>query len=116
MRKAIQSGEAWAPRDLLPFLPDLNEAYAAEDQALTAIFALSAVSVLVEPFDRDRFRMCPCADCGWVFADETKNQRRKWCLMETCGNRAKSARHYEKSSGEAGQVATALTAGACSLA
>jgi predicted RNA-binding Zn ribbon-like protein len=39
-----------------------------------------------------------CADprCGRVFQDETKNGRRRWCDMATCGNRAKAARHRMK--------------------
>jgi predicted RNA-binding Zn ribbon-like protein len=31
-----------------------------------------------------------------VFYDNTKNGRRRWCDMATCGNRAKAARHREK--------------------
>jgi predicted RNA-binding Zn ribbon-like protein len=31
-----------------------------------------------------------------VFFDNTKNGRRRWCDMATCGNRAKAARHREK--------------------
>jgi predicted RNA-binding Zn ribbon-like protein len=31
-----------------------------------------------------------------VFYDTTKNGRRRWCDMSTCGNRAKAARHREK--------------------
>ena len=34
--------------------------------------------------------------CGRVFQDETKNGRRRWCDMATCGNRAKAARHRMK--------------------
>jgi predicted RNA-binding Zn ribbon-like protein len=31
-----------------------------------------------------------------VFLDTTKNGRRRWCDMATCGNRAKAARHRAK--------------------
>ena len=31
-----------------------------------------------------------------MFLDETKNARRKWCVMEVCGNRAKATRHYAR--------------------
>ena len=37
-------------------------------------------------------KVCPGADCGRLFIDETKNGRRKWCSMESCGNRAKASR------------------------
>lgn len=38
-----------------------------------------------------------CADdrgCGFLFLDTSKNHSRRWCSMESCGNRAKAKRHY----------------------
>jgi predicted RNA-binding Zn ribbon-like protein len=43
-----------------------------------------------------RVRRCADARCQRVFFDNTKNGRRRWCDMATCGNRAKAARHREK--------------------
>ena len=43
-----------------------------------------------------RVRRCADARCMRVFYDTTKNGRRRWCDMSTCGNRAKAARHREK--------------------
>ena len=43
-----------------------------------------------------RVRRCADHRCGRVFQDETKNGRRRWCDMATCGNRAKAARHRMK--------------------
>jgi predicted RNA-binding Zn ribbon-like protein len=43
-----------------------------------------------------RVRRCADQRCGRVFQDETKNGRRRWCDMATCGNRAKAARHRMK--------------------
>jgi predicted RNA-binding Zn ribbon-like protein len=46
----------------------------------------------------DRVRQC--ADdrgCGYLFFDSSRNGSRRWCSMETCGNRAKAKRHYAKS-------------------
>lgn len=43
-----------------------------------------------------RVRKCADPRCGRVFQDETKNGRRRWCDMATCGNRAKAARHRMK--------------------
>ena len=42
-----------------------------------------------------RVRKCASPRCGRVFQDETKNGRRRWCDMATCGNRAKAARHRQ---------------------
>lgn len=45
--------------------------------------------------DEELTRVRRCADprCRRVFLDTTKNGRRRWCDMGTCGNRAKAARH-----------------------
>ena len=40
-----------------------------------------------------RVRRCADGRCPRVFYDSTKNGRRRWCDMATCGNRAKAARH-----------------------
>lgn len=40
-----------------------------------------------------RVRRCSDTRCRRVFLDGTKNGRRRWCDMATCGNRAKAARH-----------------------
>jgi predicted RNA-binding Zn ribbon-like protein len=44
----------------------------------------------------NRVRRCADPRCQRVFFDNTKNGRRRWCDMSTCGNRAKAARHREK--------------------
>lgn len=41
-------------------------------------------------------RCCAAPDCGWLFHDTSPNKRRRWCSMESCGNRAKARRHYQK--------------------
>jgi predicted RNA-binding Zn ribbon-like protein len=43
---------------------------------------------------RDRIKLC--SNCGWVFVDNSKNKSRRWCSMETCGNRVKARRHANK--------------------
>jgi len=39
-------------------------------------------------------RACASKTCEWVFLDESKNHRRRWCDMTKCGNRAKVKRFY----------------------
>lgn len=63
---------------------------------LLDVIATSALILLTDPQEMKRIKLCPGDDCGWLFLDETKNARRRWCMMETCGNRAKAARHYAK--------------------
>jgi predicted RNA-binding Zn ribbon-like protein len=38
--------------------------------------------------------------CGYLFLDLSKNHSRRWCSMESCGNRAKARRHYSRSKTE----------------
>lgn len=49
----------------------------------------------------DRVRVC--ADdrgCSYLFIDTSRNRSRRWCSMESCGNRAKARRHYQRISGK----------------
>jgi predicted RNA-binding Zn ribbon-like protein len=46
--------------------------------------------------DRRRVRRCANDACLWLFVDESKAGTRRWCDMSSCGNRAKSRRHYLK--------------------
>jgi predicted RNA-binding Zn ribbon-like protein len=44
-------------------------------------------------------RVRECEDdrgCGYLFIDQSKNHSRRWCSMESCGNRAKARRHQKK--------------------
>ena len=48
---------------------------------------------------RDIKRVGQCADdrgCGYLFYDTSRNHSRRWCSMESCGNRAKARRHYQR--------------------
>jgi predicted RNA-binding Zn ribbon-like protein len=53
--------------------------------------ALAAVRLFTEG-DFHRIRECGGHACGWLFYDRSKNNRRRWCEMEVCGNRAKQRR------------------------
>lgn len=33
-----------------------------------------------------------CEGCTWLFVDTSKNHRRRWCAMSTCGSRSKAQR------------------------
>ncbi|MFN4311387.1 MAG: CGNR zinc finger domain-containing protein [Ferrovibrio sp.] len=61
---------------------------------LGAIARLAAdLLVTAEP---DSIRCCAGPGCGWLFHDTSPNKRRRWCSMESCGNRAKARRHYQR--------------------
>jgi predicted RNA-binding Zn ribbon-like protein len=44
----------------------------------------------------NRVRTCADRRCGWLFVDASRGARRRWCSMESCGNRAKARRHYSR--------------------
>ena len=60
-------------------------------EAALGPIALAAVRLFTEG-DFSRIRECGGHACGWLFYDTSKNNRRRWCEMEVCGNRAKQRR------------------------
>lgn len=44
-----------------------------------------------------KVRRCANPECLYLFLDESRAGRRRWCTMSSCGNRAKAKRHYHKS-------------------
>jgi predicted RNA-binding Zn ribbon-like protein len=55
-----------------------------------------AAAGLLTSGDLTRLRICASPECDWLFLDQTKNRRRRWCDMKVCGNRVKARRHYER--------------------
>lgn len=58
----------------------------------------SAADALIHS-ELDRVRRCADPRCQRVFFDATRNGRRRWCDMASCGNRAKAARHRQRAAG-----------------
>jgi len=48
----------------------------------------------------ERIKICDNDTCRWVFYDNSRTGRRRWCDMATCGNRAKAARHRARQARE----------------
>ena len=59
----------------------------------------SAADLLISP-DVKRLKMCNDRDCGWLFVDRSRNNSRRWCNMNDCGNRAKARRHCQRKKSE----------------
>jgi predicted RNA-binding Zn ribbon-like protein len=57
--------------------------------------AQSAVELLTSG-ELKLVRWCEAPDCDWLFLDHSRNRSRRWCDMNSCGNRAKARRHYER--------------------
>jgi predicted RNA-binding Zn ribbon-like protein len=67
--------------------------------AMLAPALWSAADILTGP-DRARVRECANDRCLWLFLDDSKNGSRRWCSMQSCGNRAKARRHYLRERGK----------------
>jgi predicted RNA-binding Zn ribbon-like protein len=59
---------------------------------------LAALELLLSD-RRSRVRICAADDCMWIFLDSSKNNSRRWCSMNQCGNRAKTRRFYARQRG-----------------
>jgi predicted RNA-binding Zn ribbon-like protein len=111
---AVAAGAPVADKDLARLNRALGEAPARERLAptdggygwiakktdvsaagLLAPVLWSAADLLTDA-DRRRVRRCANDACLWLFIDESKAGTRRWCDMASCGNRAKSRRHYLK--------------------
>jgi predicted RNA-binding Zn ribbon-like protein len=64
--------------------------------ALLWPIASSAV-VLLRTGQLSRIKVCANPrSCGWLFYDHSKNNSRRWCSMEECGNQEKSRAYYAR--------------------
>lgn len=78
--------------------PGLNLSWGRIDDSPASLLGpivRSAVDVLTGE-DAERLRVCDSPTCRWLFVDHSRNRSRRWCSMETCGNRAKARRHYRR--------------------
>lgn len=87
LHKVLQAGKnrpdyEWAPAQ------DAGSA-----RALLSRLAYAGADLLTSP-QADRLKRCTNAECVLIFVDTSRSQRRRWCSMEVCGNRAKVAKHY----------------------
>jgi predicted RNA-binding Zn ribbon-like protein len=57
---------------------------------------IKAAADLLIDGDHSRLKRCSTPDCQWLFVDTSKNRSRRWCDMQSCGNRAKARRYYRK--------------------
>jgi predicted RNA-binding Zn ribbon-like protein len=64
-------------------------------RSLLAPIAQAVGDLLMLP-DFSRLRACEGTDCTLWFLDVSKGNRRRWCSMALCGNRAKVAAHRDR--------------------
>lgn len=112
---AVLEGRGPAPEDLASFEEDRRD---MEARRGLAFGPRGAAWVWRDPADLHRplwdllrrgvdlfprmegtLRRCEAPDCDWFFLDRSPGGRRRWCCMETCGNRMKARRHYRRERG-----------------
>lgn len=67
------------------------------DRMLWPVLHMTAELLTSDDLDR----VGECADdrgCGYLFFDGSRNRSRRWCNMDSCGNRAKAQRYYGRKS------------------
>jgi len=72
--------------------------WAGPDDALDCMLwpVVRSAAELLTSETVDRVRECASPTCSWLFIDTSRNRRRRWCDMSTCGNRAKARRYYRR--------------------
>lgn len=68
-----------------------------EMDVILRLVAQSALQLLVSK-DLNTLRICSAEDCAHVFMDRSKNRKRRWCDMKTCGNRSKVRKYRSRKS------------------
>ncbi|QGN34313.1 ABATE domain-containing protein [Microlunatus sp. Gsoil 973] len=67
------------------------------------VIAADAISILAGEHD-GRLALCASPTCRAAFFDTSRSRTRRWCDMNTCGNRQKKARFNANRHPNAGQV------------
>ena len=61
------------------------------------LFLITRIAAqLLTSSDLEKLKCCSGENCGWLFYDTSKNNRRQWCDMRDCGNLAKAKRFRAK--------------------
>jgi predicted RNA-binding Zn ribbon-like protein len=63
--------------------------------AVLAVLAADCLDLHASP-DQDLLRWCADETCTRAFIDRSRGQRRRWCGMKGCGDRAKAAAYRQR--------------------
>jgi predicted RNA-binding Zn ribbon-like protein len=83
----LESGKSGLRQRWKPDGPELRQ---------PLLILLREAAELLSAPTRAHIHHCAGDDCGWFFLDTSRNQSRRWCEMETCGNKAKARAHYHR--------------------
>jgi predicted RNA-binding Zn ribbon-like protein len=92
--RALVNAAAEASPPLLRLDDDGLHRYGDTD-AVFAFLARDCLDLFDSP-DREALRWCADATCTRAFIDRSRGQRRRWCGMKGCGDRAKAAAYRRR--------------------
>ena len=69
----------------------LNGKWTSSDPVGFGLGLVADDAIIVFSSQRDRLTRCALVACGAWLLSRARNEKRRWCSMETCGNRAKVA-------------------------
>jgi predicted RNA-binding Zn ribbon-like protein len=106
-RRDVRELNRWAGKPpLAPRLADDGRTVTwVADRAVPAALATiarDAADLLSGPL-ATRVRECAAPDCALLFVDSSRPGRRRWCSMDACGNRTKTAAYRSRRSAGAGK-------------
>jgi predicted RNA-binding Zn ribbon-like protein len=95
--------EAMAATRLVPTRNGFDWTWPGQPHSLKRAYwpVVRSAAEMLTSGELDRVRECAAHDCGWLFFDESRNRSRRWCSMQTCGNRAKVDRFRTRQRTEA---------------
>lgn len=72
----------------------LRWSWSGESERLDSLLwpVVRAAAELLVSEESSQIRECAGEDCGWMYVDRSRNGLRRWCQMESCGNREKARR------------------------
>lgn len=92
-RSLANAAAAAAPP--VPRLDDDGLHRVGDIDAVLAVLARDCLDLHVSP-DRAALHWCADASCTRPFIDRSRGQRRRWCGMKGCGDRAKAAAYRRR--------------------
>lgn len=78
-----------------------------EDLNVIALRVAYETTELLTDLRLRRVKECFGRNCGWLFLDTSRSGLRRWCSDETCGTRARVARHRSKTRSELAEAGNA---------
>jgi predicted RNA-binding Zn ribbon-like protein len=91
MLETLNDAARGRTRGALQLVERGGSVWRTDDALRCAVGAIAEDAILRFTHDRDRLARCELPGCGALLLSRSRSDPRRWCSMETCGNRAKAA-------------------------